>query len=1233
MRKNLLRLRTFVYGSFFVGSALPMFGQVQPIALASVQSAHRFSQQNQSQDLVDVLKELSKDYGVIFDYNPKVLKGKSVSLDKKESQSRDLDQILNGLLTPHKLTFEKNNNHSYIIYLKKEKTQTDASGKGNDNLPYNSMANMGFVNSSALAGPVNSISSVVAFEIKGQIKDDKGEGLPGVSVSLKGTTNGTITDSEGKYAIIIPEGTGTLVFSFVGYVTEEVPVNNQNTINVTLLPDIMSLNEVVVTAMGIKKEEKALGYAVSTVTAEQITKSGNTNFASALYGKAAGVKITTAPGGSGSAVNVQIRGINSLNNNKQPIYVVDGVIIRNDEQYGTAGANNNNYDSDQRIRGNGVLDINPSDIESLSVLKGASATALYGSDASSGVIVITTKKGAKGKGLGVDVNYTGTLERVAFLPKFQNTYGPGYDRETNMQNGATAEGWIKDGDPTVNGGLRPYFRSYANFGPKMDGRQVSWWDGSTRAFSAEPNNYRDVFDKGYSSNLNIGLSNQTDKISYRLSATRLDYKSTNPGSKQQKTTFNLNSTAKLNNNVSVDVVVSYINTLTHNRAYQLGRVLGSFDGFFSRAEDMSLLRDKYQTSQGYKYVRYNVNQPEAFRYNIRPTGLLDFYWNQLRNSYDETENRLITSGTLNWKIINHLNFRGRIGNDYTGLGIENKEYNQYATAYNTTSSSTGAYGTSKGQYAVIYGDALLTYNNKLGSDLDYSVSGGFQGRSEHYKDQESTTTAGLVTENWFSLNNSYGILNTKVVRKEMLKYAYLGILNLSYKNFLFLEGTARQEYTSTLPVNNNQYFYWSTNGSFVFTDVLELPTALSYGKLRASYGVVGNGAGIYKSNILYNQSSLQTINGSVPKQTTNSAYGNSLLEPEKKYETELGLETRFLNNKFGVDVTYYTNVIKNQILDLNTSPSNGANSQIVNIGEIGNRGVEIAFNATPISGSLRWDTRINYAFNRSRVISLTNNISEINFTENPIEAGSIKIVANVGETLGNIYTYERAKNENGDYIINNDGLYVIDKTKFVKVGNIMPKAIGGFSNTISYKNLSLDFTIDYRFGGQMISAPTKYGMAAGQYKNTLQYRDAEHGGLTYTDPIDGQVHDDGVLLEGVNEATGEPNTKVISAATYYFNTFNWGSDTWNSKGAIYDNSYIKMREITLAYKIPSRISDRLHLNNLRISLVGRNLFYIWRTLENVDPEAPLGNKWWSQGLDVGSSAPTRSFGFSLNASF
>ena len=1065
--------------------------------------------------------------------------------------------------------------------------------------------------------------------ISGVVKDAKGVPIPGVSVLVKGTQKGLQTNGNGAFTIAAKSG-DVLVFSFIGFQRKEVVVGSQTTINVVLQEDATALTEVVVTSLGIRRQAKSLGYAVSTVTSKELTQAGNTNFASAMYGKAAGVKITTAPGGASGAVNVQIRGVNSLNYNMQPLYVVDGIMIRNDNQNGAAGANNNDYWGDQRIRGNGILDVNPADIETLTVLKGASATALYGSDAASGVIVITTKKGSKDRGLGVDLNYVGTVEQAAFLPKYQNIYGPGYDKATNLANGANAEGWIADAESPT--GFRPYFRSYGNFGPKMEGQQVRWWDGTIRSYSPQPDNTKGIYETGYSSNLNLALSNQTDKVNYRFSATRLDYKSIQPGSKQQKNTFNLNSTVKMNSKVTTDIVVNYINTLTHNRPYQLGQVLGSYDGFYSRAEDMSVLKDKYQTSEGYKYVTLaNAvrNPDEAIKFNIRPTNLMDFFWQQLKNEYDETENRLLTSATLNWEVANHLRFRGRVGNDFTGIRSENKQYNEFSTAFNPSDGSTGSYGVTQGQYAILYGDALLTYSNKLSPDLDFSASGGFQARNEKYSDQSSSTNRGLVNANWFSLTNSYDVANTSASRKQLLKYAYLGIMNFSFKDYLFLEGTARQEYSSTLPSETNSYFYPSVNGGFVFSEAFKLPTALSFGKLRASYGVVGNAPPMYESNILYTQTSLQTVNGSVPQLTIGGSYGNAKLMPEKKYETELGVELKFLNNRIGVDFSYYTNRIKNQILQLATAPSVGAKSQIVNVGEIGSKGYELALNGTPISGAFRWDTRLNIAFNTTKVYSLANGIDKLNFYSG--EQDAIQIRAVPGENLGNIYVNPRATDPSGNFLINDDGLYIIDHTKYVNAGNIMPKAVGGFSNTFSFKNFSLDAMVDYRFGGQMVSPPTKYATGVGMYENTLQYRDTEHGGLTYTS--DGVTYNDGVLLNGIVQSTGAANTNVIDAATYYMNTFYWGGDAWNEKGSIFDNSYIKLREATFSYRVPSKASSKIGLSNLRVSLVGRNLFYIWKTLENLDPEAPLGNKWYSQGLDVGSTAASRSFGFSINANF
>ncbi len=1082
-------------------------------------------------------------------------------------------------------------------------------------------------------GNISDGNQNVSKTITGTIKDTSGEPLIGVTVAIQGTTQGVISDFDGNFTIVVPSEESVLQFSFVGYLTETIPVAGKTTISLVMTEDVMEMGEVVVTAMGIKRQSRALGYSMSKIDSKQLTESGATSFTSALYGKAAGVKITTAPGGVTSASNVQIRGINSLNYNQQPLYVVDGVIIRNDGQYGADGANNNNYWDDQRIRGNGALDINPNDIESLNVLKGASATALYGSDAASGVIVITTKKGTQKKeGLGVDFGYNYSVDKVAYTPKFQNSYGPSYyykEYWTSYSNYFDADGfWV---DENAEGGSRPYWGAYTSFGSKFDGRDVTFWDGSVGKYSAQPDNYKEIFRTGSTSNANLAISNANENVNYRFTYSRLDYKGTQEGSKQEKNTLGLNSTFKLSDKVSVDVNANFINTKTTNRPYQLGQVLGSYSGFFSRAQDMSMMKNKYKTSNGYKYNSYGSTtySDDQFYSSMSGANLLEFFWQQMQNKYVETENRLISSGTLNWDIVDGLHFRGRIGNDFTGISSENKQYNTNPTSVNSTSSSTGGYSVTSGLYNILYTDLLLSYNKKL-ADLDLTATAGFQSREEKYKDESSATTSGLVTENWFSLNNSYGTLSTSFARKELLKYAYVGILSLNYKNYLFLEGTARQEYASTLPENNNSYFYPSVNGSFVFSDVFNLPEMFNYGKFRASYGVVGNAPPAYESNVVYTQKSLQSVNGSVPVLTLDSSYGNENLKAEMKHEFEVGFETQFLDNRLGFDISYYDNTVKNQILGLSTTVSTGASSQIVNVGEIGSNGIEIALNFTPVlTNDWKWDARFNWSTNTSKVKSLNTASKELVFYT--AEQSSIKLVAAEGEELGNIYVYDKKKDEDGNYLISDDGLYIVDDSKFVKAGNIMPDFIGGFSNTVKYKNLSLDFNIDYRIGGQMISPSQKYMKSAGLLANTMKYRDAAHGGLSYE--LNGATYDDGVLLEGKNESTGADNTKVISAGMYYLENFYWGKVPGNIDGAIFDNSYVKMREITLAYRLPNSISQKVGMSNIRFSLYGRNLFYIYRTLENLDPEAPLGNKWWSQGVDVGSTAASRSFGFSLNASF
>ncbi|MBL0741115.1 SusC/RagA family TonB-linked outer membrane protein [Chryseolinea lacunae] len=1079
-----------------------------------------------------------------------------------------------------------------------------------------------------------------------------GSTLPGVNVLVKGTAQGTTTDSDGKYSLSVPDNNAVLVFSFIGFVSKEIAVGSQTTVDIVMEDDARQLGEVVVTAFGIEREKKALGYSVASVNSEAITAAGNTNFASALYGKAPGVRISTAPGGATSAVNVQVRGINSIKSqNNQPLYVVDGVMIRNIEQSSGGSVNNDGYWSDQKIRGNGILDINPADIDNLVVLKGASAAALYGSEASNGVIVITTKNGSKAKGLGVDFNYNFSVEQVAFLPKYQNTYGPGYDRATNILNGATEDGGFipvdTDGDGSVDG-VRPYFRAYGQFGPKMDGREVVWWDGTKRSYSAQPNNYKDFYQTGHTSNFNIAVSGHSDKATYRLSFTRLDYKSIAPGANSERNSFNLNTSLKLNSRVSADVVINYVNGHVHNRPESINRLTANYGGFFSRADYMDVYQNKYQTSTGFKYVLYNQtnrNPEEAIKYNIRATDLLEYLWRNVRNNDDEYQDRLISSVTLNYEIAKGLKFRGRVGNDFTSTRNQIEQFNEYPIAFNSGASSTGSYSVSQGRYSILYSDAFLTYSKDLSPSFKLAVMGGVQTKTQNYIDQSSGTTNGLVDENWFALSNSTGILSTSSNRTKATMYAYLGTLNLSFKEYLYLEATGRQEYTSTLPPKNNAYFYPSVNAGFIFTDAFQLPQFFSFGKVRASYAQIANGTTPYRSNVSYAQTTLQTVNGPVTKLGASREYGNNELKPERKKEIELGLDLRVLQNKIGLDFTYYSNTISDQILDLSLPQSTGATSVIANLGELASKGVELGISATPFeSGAVRWDTRLNFANSVTKVNSLAPGMTE--YTTYNLDAGAVLIKAEPGQTIGNIYAHPRQQDANGNFIVDDDptsdyyGLYKLS-ADYTKVGNVQPKAVGGWSNTISYKAFSLNFLLDYRFGGSLVSAPLLYAYGVGMYESTMEHRDEANGGLPYNivnnvkvlaaNHASAEFHD-GVLLDGVKSGDGTANNIVVDAATYYLNSFYWASG-WYEKEGIHKNDYIKMREVVLSYNLPKTIASKLRFQNIQVSLVGRNLFYVHRTLKNLDPEVAIGSNWTRQGVDEGSMAATRSYGFSIHASF
>lgn len=1177
----------------------------------------------QQVSLLDLLDSLEQAQGVSFAYQKQLLTGLQVTHWRDTLPT--FDTALANLLKPLALQVKKVRNGNRFIYVIRPNREP----------------------------PPPPGEPPVVFAVQGVVTcEPRGEVLAGVNVIVAGTGIGTVTDEHGYYAIAIPNPQATLSFSYIGYATLEVPVDRRRVVDAMLAESSEALEEVLITALGIGRDQRALGYAVSTVTEDEITDAGNTNIVSSMYGRAPGVRVRTAPGGATSAVTMQIRGFNSLNYNTQPLYVIDGVIVRDGNEHGVNGVNNDDYWTQARIQGNGILDINPMDIAQITVLKGASATALYGSDASSGVVIMTTKKGSGTNGLGIDVNYTFMREEVAFTPKFQNTYGPGFDREQNVALGATDNGWVSvdaDADGTVDG-VRPLFESYAQFGPAMKGQQVYWWDGQQRTYKAHPNNYKNFYRDGYLSSFNMALGNTNEQHTYRFSYTHNDYQGIQVGGKQERNTFDFNSGFSVNDRLHTDVVIHYYNSKVHNRPVKINRLRDSWSGFFSRAEDMSLMFDRYQTSSGYKWVPYDQSayDPEEALQFVTPMGyeVMDFLWTQLRNQEDESQHRLISSLTLRYDLPFGLEFRGRLGDDFTASDKEIRAYNEYPVVYNINS-STGEYANATGRYDVFYADVLLRYAKHLSPNLKLSGSGGFQWKDERYKDQTLGTSGGLAIANWFSLNNSYNANKVATLtRSSILKYAYLGFVDLQYKKWLYLEGTARKEYSSTLAPGHNSYFYPSVNAAFIFSDVIMGPAWLNYAKLRASYGIVGNAPPVYESNSLYTTTTLQTVNGSVVSALPQGALsGNTDIRPERNYEMEFGLETSLVQHALSVDLTYYNNRVNNQILQLDLPTSTGAEKRLTNIGELRSQGWELGIWALPVAGAVRWEASLNMAYNTTRVYRLRSGSDRLVFSD--LESSSIQIVAAEGQRIGNIYVYPLQTDDDGNRIVDSDGLYTVDKTRYTRAGNVLPVSTGGFSSTLTYRAFSLNFLLDYSLGGQIVSTSLKYAKGAGLYANTMKYRDARHGGLPYyedasgnkiplpnhasTAPDDASVYHDGIVLKGVTE-TGEANTTVVDAASYYINMFDWGNDAWNSRGAVYDNSYIKLREVVLAYTLPARVLERLPFRKLQVSLMGRNLFYVWKTLENLDPEATLGTNWVKQGIDQGSNDATRSYGFAINIS-
>jgi iron complex outermembrane receptor protein len=1091
-------------------------------------------------------------------------------------------------------------------------------------------------------------AAVFAQTVSGRVtaKQDNSP-LPGVSVLLKGTTTGTTTDADGRYTITVGNAANPVItFSFIGFAAQEIVVGGQTSIDVVLEEDLQQLNEVVVTALGVSKEKKSLGYATATVASADIVRTASPNFATALYGKAPGVRIAATPGGATSAVNINIRGVNSITGKSQPLIVLNGVPIRDGE------VSNNNYWNDQRLRGNGLLDLNPEDIENISILKGASAAALYGSDAVNGVVLVTTKSGKGTKGISVDFSTTYSVDKIAYTPRYQNVRGPGAPLNI-APGGQDAEGFIyydTNGDGTND--TRGVLGYSINFGPKFDGKPTMTWDGQIRPYEAQEDGWNNLFQPAHNKMYSIAVAKGSETGSTRLSFTRQENEGLSWGSRNEKNIINLNNTFNLGSKVNVDLVVNYINQFTKNRPYSTDRLMNNFTGMIGRFDNGDWYHAKYKTSRGYRFVT-GANPSLTPEENIIRNGmrgdLMDYVWRIHEHNSYERSNRIISSATTTWEILSGLKLRGRIAADLTAMKTENKQSTEVPLSF----SYTGMFSLESSNDNHLYGDLLLSYTKNLTADIELTAMVGYTGNQQTSNWIYRATSGGLNAENVFDISASVNAPSSDSRRSRFVRDAYIGTLSGNYKDFLFLEGTFRRDRTSTMNPRENSFIYPSVNSGFVFSEAFQLPAVVSYGKLRASWGIVGNYPDPYAANIYYTPGTLgpQTPGGDpVLYSTMQNAFGNDFIRPEQKYEFEFGLETKFLSNRLGLDITYYNGQIRDQILPLSIAPTTGAKTVLSNVGTLRNKGIEIALTGSPIkTKDLKWDVIFNWSKNTNVVEALANGSTELLHADWDGNAAQLKSI--VGQPMGDIYVHPVERHANGEMIVDPNGLYKVDANKMVKAGNAMPKAVGGFLNAITYKGFRLDVVIDYRYGGHIMPTALNWMTSRGLTEESLNNMDEEHGGFAYYEDGSGTripttatsgpggepVYHDGMLLPGV-KADGTPNDYVASATEYYWVVYNWGGPQYspNTRYELFvkENSYIKMRELALTYQLPASIAGKIKAKRIELGVFGRNLFFFYRTIKDMDPEqATAGSRWVQNVNNVGTNPSSRTYGGSLRISF
>jgi len=1039
---------------------------------------------------------------------------------------------------------------------------------------------------------LNFFVRAVPIQVTGTVTEETGSPLPGVNVVVKGTTTGVVTDADGKYSIEIADG-GILVFSFIGYKQQEVAVGSRSVVDLVMEPDLQSLDEIVVTALGIEKTTKSLGYATSKVNSDQLTINRTPNLMNSLQGKIAGVNIAGLGTGPGGTSKIRIRGQSSMGGQNSPLIVVNGVPIDNTNFGTNPVGTGSNTDGSQSVRGggggggntsdggDGLQSINPDDVESMTVLKGAAAAALYGSRAKDGVIMITTKSKGEGRGIGIAYNLNYTRERAMDFTDYQYEYGQG-------ENG------IRPTTPNTGTGQW-------SFGEKFQpGMTQVLFDGVTVPYEPQRHIINDFFRTGENMTNTVSVSSGTDRGGINVSISNLESKGIMPNNSFNRKTINLGFQQELSSKFSIRGSANYSHETNKNAPNIANQDNSIPTALYSMANSMplSLLDEK----------KYDANGNEAFwsRFQNRTNP----YFTLAKQFQNVTRDRLFGNISMKYNINSWLWVQGRIGQDYWS---RDQDYNNYPNGVQSRARSSvqgfidGLYTQESRRFRETNMDFLVNGRRKFGDfGIDANIGGN---RMYRRMDLNSVQVQDFPMRDVYLVQ--YGrVKNPQYSLTRRAVNSYYGSAELSYKEMLYLTGTYRKDYFSTLAKGSRGIPYTSVSAGYIFTESFTAPSWLTSGKLRAAYGRVGSDADVapYSTSLYYNINGVLFANQPVGVINGNSI-PNPTLRPMRVNELEVGLDLKFFENRLSVDLAAYEKKSIDQIISAQVSDASGFANSTVNRGESRNRGIEALVNVVVLeTGDFDWEFTANAAYNKTKVLQLlTSTPGERITTATHVFNGELRQI--VGEEMGQLAGFGYLRDDQGRQVFGNDGI-PLATAAFLNYGSALPKWVGGFTNTFKYKGITLSVLIDYKLGGKMISGTNFNAVRHGLHKMTLPGRDG------------------GVIGEGVNQ-NGEVNTVAAPSERYW--------ETVRTRQIIepivYNSGYWKLRQITLSYDFTKFLPDDFPMKSVRLSFVANNVLMIKKWVPNIDPESFGYSSDNLVGLESTGMPTTRSLGFNLNAKF